>query len=73
MIPGRVEPFRWTPPSVVFFHRRRVARGEVVNQRPAPYAQFGGGKASVKIESRKQMGAVFLIQSEKVKQHQSVP
>ena len=62
MISGFVKPFRGAHPSVVFFNRFRVARGEVVDKRPSPDAQFRGVQTSVKVKRRDQVAVHSLHQ-----------
>ena len=63
VISGFVETFGGTSPSIVYFYRRRIARGEVVNQRPASNAQFGSRQASVEVEGREQVAVHSLHQA----------
>ena len=62
MIPEFVEPFRRTFQSVVVFYRLGVARGEIVDKRPAPDAQFRGSQTPVKVERGTQMAVHSLHQ-----------
>lgn len=50
-----VKPLRRTPQTAVSFYSRRVARSEVVDQRPTFYAQFGRVRASMKVKGQEQM------------------